>query len=231
MSDLDRLKDYYARQMNEERSNRLYSLARPHSLFFHQGRQQKLIKLLDKHGLFPLRDARVLEMGCADGDALKDFLHYGVAAKNLHGIDIRHNAVERLYQQIPSVRVACASGKHLPYSDSSFDIVMQFTAFSSMLDDDLRREVAQEMQRVCRPEGIIIWYDFWINPTNRNVEGIGKRKVLEYFDGWQAQVQRITLAPPIARRIAPISITLCRILEKFQVLNTHYLVVLRPMSA
>jgi hypothetical protein len=38
--------------------------------------------------------------------------------------------------------------------------------------------------------------------------------------------QRITLAPPIARRLAPLSWGLCLFLESLELFNTHYLVAI-----
>ncbi len=41
----------------------------------------------------------------------------------------------------------------MPLANASFDLVTQFTAFSSILDDDVRRRMASEMPRVPKPGG------------------------------------------------------------------------------
>ena len=43
-------------------------------------------------------------------------------------------------------------------------------------------------------------------------------------------LKRITLAPPLARAIAPYSVILCQILEKIPLLCTHYLGIIKKRS-
>lgn len=53
---------------------------------------------------------------------------------------------------------------------------MQFTMFTSILDDTMKRNIAKEMLRVLKPEGIILWYDYYISkPTNPDTKGVSKR--------------------------------------------------------
>ena len=68
----------------------------------------------------------------------------------------------------PAVRIECASAAHLPFSKERFDLVLQSTVFTSILDPDLRRRVASEMMRVVKPDGLILWYDYHVNnPWNK----------------------------------------------------------------
>jgi len=54
------------------------------------------------------------------------------------------------------------------------------TAISSILDPEIRRNICADMQRVLRspdpasgkPGGMILWYDFWLNPTNPQTRGV-----------------------------------------------------------
>jgi ubiquinone/menaquinone biosynthesis C-methylase UbiE len=105
-----------------------------------------------------------------------------------------------------------------------FDIVLQSTVFTSILQDEMKRAVASEMARVLKSEGIILWYDFFYdNPKNPNVKGVKSEEIHRLFPNFHIKLERITLAPPLGRRIVPISWTGAMILEKFKVLNTHYL--------
>jgi hypothetical protein len=50
---------------------------------------------------------------------------------------------------------------------------MQFTVFTSILDKDMKRNIAAEMLRVLKPKGVIIWYDYFVNnPKNSDVRGV-----------------------------------------------------------
>ena len=70
-------------------------------------------------------------------------------------------------------------------------------------------------------------YDFWLNPTNPQTRGIRPKEIRRLFPNCRYEFHRITLAPPLARRIVPISWLLAATLEKLWVLNTHYLVAIR----
>ena len=60
------------------------------------------------------------------------------------------------------------------------------------------------------------WYDFTFdNPKNANVKGVGKREVSELFSPWKCRFRTVSLAPPIARRIVPVSWFLAEALETF----------------
>ena len=105
---------------------------------------------------------------------------------------------------------------------------MQFTVFTSILDYSMKQKIAQEMLRVLKPDGIIIWYDYWISkPTNPDVKGVGKQEIKKPFPNCKFEFYRITLAPPIARVLVPVSWILCELLEKLKIFNTHYLEVIK----
>jgi hypothetical protein len=65
------------------------------------------------------------------------------------------------------------------------------------------------------------------NPRNPDVRGVKKKEIYELFPNCEIHLKRITLAPPLARAIAPFSIILCQLLEKFPLLCTHYIGVIR----
>ena len=86
--------------------------------------------------------------------------------------------------------------------------------------------MAAEMRRVLRPGGLIVWYDFWTNPTNPQVRGIRPDEVRRLFPGCRCQFRRVTLAPPLARRLVRLSWTSALLLEKLRLLNTHDLAII-----
>ena len=49
----------------------------------------------------------------------------------------------------------------------------QATVFSSTLDRRMRQNIAREMLRVLKPEGIVLWYDYHVNNSrNPDVRGV-----------------------------------------------------------
>ena len=227
MDDLERLKNEYAQREKRFAESEIYSPFTPAQLFLLQGRQRDLLRLLAQGGLRSLEGQRILEVGCGGGNVLQDYLWAGARAENLHGTELiyaRARAARRVSAQLP---ISNADGQALPYAADSFDLVAQYTVFSSILDDGINARIAREMLRVLKPGGLVVWYDFWLNPTNPQARGIRPGEVRRYFPGCQYRFKRITLAPPIARRLVRFSWTLATVLESLKVFNSHYIAIIR----
>ena len=94
----------------------------------------------------------------------------------------------------------------------------------------MRQQIASEMLRVVKADGALLWYDFHMNnPRNPDVQGMKKKEIFRLFPGCRIELRRITLAPPLARLLAPYSLMTCSLLEEFKVFNTHYLGVIRKV--
>jgi len=223
-----RVREVYARRAASASVGDTYSPANPAYLFAIQGRQRALLNRLAGEGLWPLADQNILEVGCGNGGVLLELLGFGADPRRLHGVDLLAERVMVARERLPHLPVSCASGTHLPYPDNTFDLVLQFTVFSSILDRGICYTVANEMVRILRPGGAIVWYDFWINPINKQTRGIRPDEIRNYFPGSRFTFDRITLAPPLARRLVPLTWAGAGLLEKLRFLNTHYLVIIRP---
>ena len=93
-------------------------------------------------------------------------------------------------------------------------MVAQLTMFTSILDPAMRHAAATEMQRVLTPAGAILWYDFrYPSPSNRDVRPMRLREIRTLFPGWRIDRITTTLLPPLARRLAGISLRACVFLE------------------
>jgi ubiquinone/menaquinone biosynthesis C-methylase UbiE len=123
------------------------------------------------------------------------------------------------------IRVANAAT--LPFDDRTFDLALTFTMFSSIPDAALRLDVATEIRRVLRPRGAVLWYDFWTNPVNADVKALRLREIERLFGRKAAEARRVTLAPPISRRVAPHSLLACELLTAIPFLRTHWLAIVR----
>lgn len=141
-----------------------------------------------------------------------NFHQLGAKEENLFGVDLLPARLHQAHTNYPSLAFVCADGQNLPYLSASFDLVMQYTAFSSILDDEIRVNLAREMLRVLNSDSMILWYDFWLNPTNPQTRGVRPAEIRRLFPNCQYEFHRITLAPPIARRLAPVSWLLCAFL-------------------
>jgi ubiquinone/menaquinone biosynthesis C-methylase UbiE len=120
------------------------------------------------------------------------------------------------------------SASQLPWPDQSFDLVSQFTVFTSILDPALKQAIAAEMLRVLKPGGAVLWFDFRVNnPANPHVRGIPAREIRSLFAGCHVELASALLAPPLGRRIAGWSWPLAELLHSFPFLRTHYAGLIR----
>lgn len=152
----------------------------------------------------------------------------GADPRRLHGIDLRADAVEAARDRLPLCDLVVGDASDLPFPTDSMDLVLQLTALTSILDGEVRRRVAAEMIRVCRPSGLVVSYDFTANPTNKDTRGLGAREIRSLFPGCTIEMHRVTLAPPIARRIAPRSRRLAAILGAVPPLRSHLIAFVEP---
>jgi ubiquinone/menaquinone biosynthesis C-methylase UbiE len=201
------------------------------NLFIIQQRERLLLCLLEKYGMNPLSDKRILDVGCGTGGELRNFVRYGAMPELLTGIDLLEGRIAQARKISPNIEFVTGSAADLPFRDGRFDIITQFTVFTSVLDRAIKERIAQEMLRVLSPRGIIVWYDFYrSNPRNQDVHGVGKSEVRELFAGCDFDIRKTTLAPPISRRLAPFSWLLCYVLEFAPFLRTHYLAVIKKRT-
>jgi SAM-dependent methyltransferase len=225
-----RIRDVYAERDRRGADGR-YGLDDRANLFLFQHRERALLELLRRDALMPLDDKRILDIGCGTGDVLRDFVRYGADPALLHGIDLLEERVDAARLRSPAgVTYSLGDSTDLPYPAAHFDVALMFTVLSSILDDSVRRCVASEVLRVLRPGGVLIVYDFTWNPTNRDVRGINVRELRALFPGCRVDARRVTLAPPLLRRLAPVSRALACTFEALPFLRSHLLTAIRAPS-
>ena len=124
--------------------------------------------------------------------------------------------------------IRCGNASQLALPDAAFDLVFQSTVFTSILDGRTKQQIAGEMLRVVRSDGLIVWYDYHVNnPSNPDVRAVKKREIHELFPRCYIELHRTTLAPPLGRWIAPRSWLLACFLENIPFLCTHYIGIIR----
>jgi len=211
-------------------AGRRYSYFDPGNLFIIQERERRLLAMLERYGLCPLEKQRILEIGCGGGFWLREFIKWGALPENVVGIDLLPERIaEARYRCPQGVTLLCGNAAKLDFVDASFDLVLQSTVFSSILDPEMKRQISQEMLRVVKPGGALLWYDFFRdNPRNPDVRGVRKDEIRGLFPNCEVIFKQITLAPPLVRLLAPRSWLLCTFLTMLRILNTHYLALIRP---
>jgi SAM-dependent methyltransferase len=229
MNELERIRTVYARRRAEGREAR-YTVFDRANLFRLLHLERALVEVLRAERLTDVAGLRALDVGCGGGWWLRTLLRWGARPEHLIGIDLLPEAVAAARTVHPAVRIARASADRLPFPDNAFDLVSQFTVVSSVLDPVMRRRIADEMVRVLRPGGVVLWYDFTVNPRNPDTRGIGRAELASLFPGCALRIRRVTLAPPLARLVVPRAWLAAELLEQLPFLRTHLMATARAMA-
>ena len=223
-----RIRDAYERRKTSGKS---YSWFDAGHLFIVQDLERRLLATLQRQGMARLESKQILEVGCGNGYWLREFIKWGARPENLFGVDLLPERIaEACRLSAPGVLFGCGSASRLDFADDSFDIVFQATVFTSILDNAVKMQVARELVRVLKPDGVVLWYDFrFNNPRNPDVRGIERAEIERLFSGCRVSLERITLAPPLSRALAPFSRLGAYLLNSIPWVCSHYLGTIRKL--
>jgi SAM-dependent methyltransferase len=186
------------------------------------------LRALFATGPVPLDRARVLEVGCGNGDVLASLVALGAQADRLCGVDLLPDLVADARARHHDLRFEHGNAEALAFDDAAFDYVLLFTVLTSILDEQMARRLAHEVDRVLAPGGAVVWYDFRVdNPWNRHVRGVGRAGIAALFPGYACHLRSLTVLPPLARRLGRATRWAYPLLAHLPALRTHYLGCLR----
>jgi ubiquinone/menaquinone biosynthesis C-methylase UbiE len=190
-------------------------------------------RMLARHGLVPLPAGPILEVGCGHGQTLAGLRALGARAAQLVGVDLLPDRLAEARRRHPDLAWPCANAEHLPFRDGTFALVLVFTVFSSILDRRMAARVGGEILRVLRPDGAVLWYDFrYPSPQNAEVRPVSRAGIRRRLPGLRADLESITLLPPLARRLGRAAPLLYALLAGLPPLRTHWIGLLhRPPAA
>ncbi len=204
-----------------------YSPWETSEMFMRTGRRRLAAFLLNEAGVCPGPGDPCLEVGFGSLGWLGDLLCWGVRETDLHGIELDAVRAGRAKEILPRADLRVGDATELPWDSNTFRLVIASTVFTSILDPSVRRLVAGEITRVLRRDGALLWYDFAVNnPANPHVRRVGRKELRQLFPQLRGKTRSATLAPPLARRIAPRSWLMATLLETIPFLRTHLMAVL-----
>lgn len=223
-TEVEKVQERYARRATLGTDDR-YSILNPSVWQGVQERQRALITLLSNHAPVSLVQLNVLEIGCGSGGNLLELLRMGLTPENLVGNELLSERATLARKNLP---IACevleGDATTLGLLPNSFDVIYQSTVFSSLLDNTFQQHLASLMWEWVKPGGGILWYDFiYNNPNNPDVRGVSIKRIHELFPEATIDVRRVTLAPPISRRVCKIHPSLYTLFNAIPALRTHVL--------
>lgn len=202
-----------------------YSLLEPSVWQTVHERQRATLKLLRERGRTDLSALQVLEVGCGTGGNLQELLRFGFEPSRLRGVELLEDRYLAARHALPvATRLDLGDACALDVVPASQDIVLQSTVFTSLLDMKFQQCLADAMWRWVRPGGAVLWYDFvFNNPRNADVRGVPLRRLRELFPQARIHAQRVTLAPPLARRVVRVHPSFYTLFNAIPLLRSHLL--------
>ena len=173
-----------------------------------------------------------IEVGCGLGGNLLQLMQLGFAPQNLIGIELLEDRAADASLLLPeSIKIIPGDALELDILPRKQDIVYQSLVFSSILDDEFQQKLACKMWDWLTEDGAILWYDFtYNNPKNSDVRGVPVKRIRELFPEGRISLRRITLAPPLARRLVRLHPGFYGALNLFPFLRTHVLCWIEKMT-
>jgi len=199
LNESNRIKEVYeARKLNKQVQfdGRNYD----YTYFLRKEREYWYGKIISK--LIDFRSKKLIEIGAGHGDNLFFFERLGINRNQLFANELIEDRIEVLKNTFPEIKIFEGDARNIQ-ENQKFDIVFQSTVFSSILNSEIKMELAAKMENLVAENGLILWYDFiYDNPNNKNVKGINKVEIIQLFPNAKSiKFKKVTLAPPIARRV------------------------------
>jgi SAM-dependent methyltransferase len=224
MAEIDEIERRYRRRNDtvlDSDKSRLYS-----EHFVEE--RERIYKKVIQGELKDISASSLLEVGAGTGFNMPFFLRAGFRAENITANELLPDRIRTFRERFPAIRML--PGNVLDMAEAGrFDVVFQSTVFSSVLDEDFRRQLAAKMMRLLKPGGIILSYDFvYNNPFNPDVKQLTRDNIKQLFPHCSYAFYKVTLAPPIGRRIPHLYTALNTL---FPFLRSHLVAVIRQCNA
>lgn len=166
---------------------------------------------------------KLIEIGCGNGNNLLQLIKIGFNPLNLTANELLEDRVKAAKKNLPaSIKLYSGNALELNLPVERFDVVYQSMVFSSILNKEFRFSLAKKMWEWVKPGGGILWYDFiYNNPFNKDVNGIPFKEIKQLFPEGKITRWKITLAPPLARKVCKINPVLYDIFNIIPLFRTH----------
>ena len=222
----ERIRKVYDDYASSDKHKRIWGNSAA-SRFMHQAKWRDIADVLHE-ARFDARAGAVLDIGAGGGAECSRLRDVGVPEDRLVGMDLLKRLAAQARRAHPWLASIQGDARRLPFRGESVALVYQSTMLSSVLDPDLRRDMLAEIGRVLRPGGHFLSYDTrYPNPWNPNTRPLRAGELRAAFPGWRFWIRSTNGIPQIIRLLAPLSMTLCRAVERIPPLRSHLRVLAR----
>ncbi|MBM4289735.1 MAG: class I SAM-dependent methyltransferase [Deltaproteobacteria bacterium] len=224
-----RIRTIYARR-DASGKTALYGWDRLDSTYMAYRNEVAWVLAFKEVGFQDLSRLEILDVGCGSGRWLRMLVEWGADPQRLHGVDLLEDRISRARVLSPAAMTfRVGNAGHLDYPDNTMDLAAASTVFSSILDPTIRLALAREMNRVVRPGGWIMLFDYAVSdPRNPDTTGIRKKEIARLFPGLKLlHTFKLIFPPPLLRLLPARLLCLAHLVEAlFPWVCTHRLYML-----
>lgn len=116
-----------------------------------------IIQLFLSSNFIDIKNYRILDAGCGNGQDLRKFIELGAKPANCYGIDFAENAIDFARENSPPAVTYKTSELHeTGFEDDFFDIIVSFNTIVNFPDNEYLKKINDEFRRVIKDNGMLL---------------------------------------------------------------------------
>jgi len=173
---------------------------------------------------------RLLDLGSGGGVECERFRALGVRPENIVALDLLQEYSQAARAALPWLASVQGDAAILPFRESAFDVVYQSTMLSSVLDQERRAGILEQVRRVLAPGGLFLSYDTrYPNPWNPNTRPVPASEMRAALPEFRFRVRSLTPIPHLVRFLRFLPSPVWKAVEWVPAFRSHLLIAARKL--
>jgi SAM-dependent methyltransferase len=208
------------------RENETWSPVNPLALFYRHLFEEELTALFRREGV-DLSNKKIVEAGCGYGEKTRFLIELGARPDGIYAFDTDAEVTEKAASTIEGPTFTLTDGTALPYSNDTFDVAILFLYVSVLEPGTTRRLAANEITRVLKPNGFIMWYDT-VEKGGGYLWGLEPKEIAGLFPGYEPELRMFGLRYDWTVRTVYKSFEAARLLARSGIAKSHVIGIIKP---
>lgn len=159
MSYIEEIRQFYLRYDENQRYHQKWGYENPVAADYWNIRREIILKKIDQLSFQLPHSPKILELGSGFGVELEKFNPNTSSLPLKVGVEIDYSRCIVAQKTYQPCHFFCGDIQNLAFKEGQFDIVMQYTCVFHHSDPKMREKIYQEIHRVLKPGGLLIWWD------------------------------------------------------------------------
>lgn len=133
----------------------------------------------------PVRNKKLLDLGCGNGGMIEFFIKRGFQANQISGIDLSNTRILRAQKQIPGAHFYTCDAINFSLDEKKFEIITAFDLFSHFNTKEQIDQGLLNIRSHLGENGLFLWYDIYsldhFSPNaNADAWGYNKEQIISF---------------------------------------------------